>query len=474
MRCPFIKNPGSVTDYGQPIYFPPAVRTCRVLFSRRLIRFFSILPMLLLLAPPCLIESYVHAGVTPTAGKTTITVLPEQERDKAPQVDAAQQRIQVKRLQQGIKEHEKKIRTTREEGQSLLAELEKIERTIRTQKRKLSLLRDSHDQQEKLLTAEQKRLDLAIAEKQALQTYVQARLTAYYQMGGIGLMNIIFSKKSLSELLSFQEYFQRMLQYDQMAITSYAAKIAEIVQIRRKHEYEKNRLLELVVKVQAREELLKATRLEKTTLLNRVKTEEKLYQQAVNEIEKAADRLTASLEERYQQEKTKSPVLKPYSAKKRLSAEPEPPRQEIPADNTFAAQKGKLAPPVTGTVALPHDPQQNKWDATSPLAGGIDIITTENQEIRAVFAGAVIASGYLRGYGNMIIIDHGQHYYSLVSRAGELLKEEGTTVQTGEVIGLTGDSGTLLGEGLHFEVRRGSMNEDPLQWLDKEQLIFHY
>ena len=468
MRCPFMTNSGPVTDYGRRI-FSPAVRTARALCSRRILRLSSLLT-LLLLAPPCLAASYVHAEATPAAGKTTITVLPDRTGDKTPQVDPTQQRLRVKRLQQGIQEHKEKIKTTREQGQSLLAELERIERTIRTQNRKLSLLKDSHNRQEKLLAAEQKRLDLAIAEKQALQTYIQKRLTAYYQMGGIGLMNVIFSKKSLSELLSFQEYFQRMLQYDQVAITTYAAKITELVQIRQKHEREKNRLQELVAKVQTREELLEATRQNKTTLLNRVKTEERLYLQAVDEIEKAAAGLTASLEEHFQQEKTISPVLKPGSAKKRLRAEP--PRQEVPADYTFSGLKGKLTPPVTGTVARPHDLRQNKWDATSPLAGGIDIITTENQEIRAVFGGTVIASGYLRGYGNMIILDHGQHYYSIVSRAGELLKEEGTTVQMGDVIGLTGDSGSLLGEGLHFEIRRGSTNEDPLQWLDKEQLTF--
>ena len=470
MRYPFMRNPGHKADYSQRIPFPPADRTAQVIFSCRILCLSSLLPLLLLLAPPCLAASYVHAEEIPAAENTTITVLPEQKRDKAPQVDPVKQRTRVKRLQQGIKEHEVKIRATQEEGQSLLAELERIERTLRTQNRKLSLLKESFSRQEKLLAAEQNRLDVAFAEKQALQTYIQKRLTAYYQMGGIGLMNIIFSKKSLSELLSFQEYFQRMLQYDQVAISSYAAKIAELVQIRQRHEREKNRLQELVTKVKAKEEMLEATRQEKTTLLNRVKTEEKLYQQAVAEIQKAAADLTASLEERHRQESTKPPVLQPNSAKKQIHKEQ--PRQEVPADHTFTSLKGILSPPVTGTVATPHDLRQNKGDVTSPFAGGIDIITAENQEIRAVFAGEVIASGYLRGYGYMIIIDHGQHYYSLVSRAGELLKEEGTTVQMGEVIGLTGDSGTLLGEGLHFEIRRGSMNEDPLQWLDKEQLTF--
>ncbi len=461
MRYPFLNSPGHKTDYGQRTPFLPAHCEARVLFY--------LLPLVMLLTSPWLNASYVHAEDAGAAQKTTITVLPERTNEKTDRVDGTKQRARVKRLQLGIQEHEVKIRATQEKGQSLLAELERIERTLQTQSRKLLLLQENHSRQEELLVAEQNRLDMAIAEKQALQTYVQKRLTAYYQMGGIGLMNVIFSKKSLSELLSFQEYYQRMLQHDQVAITSYVTKIGELVQIRERHEREKNRLQELVAKVAAREAMLETTRREKTTLLNRVKTEERLYQQAVAEIQKAAADLTASLEERQRRESTQTVVLQPKSAKKPL-LETQP--RQLAAGLTFASLRGKLAPPVTGTVAPPQDLRHGQGDATSPFAGGIDIITTENQEIRAVFRGVVIASGYLRGYGNMIIIDHGEHYYSIVSRAGEILKEEGTTVHTGEVIGFTGDSGTLLGEGLHFEIRRGSTNEDPLLWLDRELVTF--
>ena len=91
-------------------------------------------------------------------------------------------------------------------------------------------------------------------------------------------------------------------------------------------------------------------------------------------------------------------------------------------------------------------------------------------EISAVFDGKVIHSGYLRGYGNLIIIDHGQQYFSLVSRAAEFYKTEGIKVAKGDVIGLTGEGDSLYGEGIHFEIRKGSKSEDPLLWLKEDSL----
>ena len=91
-------------------------------------------------------------------------------------------------------------------------------------------------------------------------------------------------------------------------------------------------------------------------------------------------------------------------------------------------------------------------------------------EIKAVYDGKIIHSGYLRGYGNLIIIDHGQQYFSMISRIADIYIKENTRVKKGEIIGMTGESDKLFGEGLHFEIRRGSKPEDPLVWLKKNSL----
>lgn len=78
-------------------------------------------------------------------------------------------------------------------------------------------------------------------------------------------------------------------------------------------------------------------------------------------------------------------------------------------------------------------------------------------------------SGKLRGYGKVIILDHGGGYLSLVGQACELFKKEGEEVREGDLIGLTG-GGPWIDEGIYFEIRKHGKYEDPLAWIDTRGL----
>jgi septal ring factor EnvC (AmiA/AmiB activator) len=98
---------------------------------------------------------------------------------------------------------------------------------------------------------------------------------------------------------------------------------------------------------------------------------------------------------------------------------------------------------------------------------GIDIQAEKGAPVHAVCSGQVIYSSWFKGYGNMIIIDHGDHYYTLYAHLEELFKTNGDIVQAGEVIATVGDSGSMSGPGLHFEVRHHGKPVDPEKWLKK-------
>ena len=97
---------------------------------------------------------------------------------------------------------------------------------------------------------------------------------------------------------------------------------------------------------------------------------------------------------------------------------------------------------------------------------GIDIQADKGEPIRAVFAGKVIYSDWFRGYGNMLIIDHGEHYYTVYAHLEETFKSKGDTVGSDEVVATVGDSGSLSGPLLYFEVRHHGKPLDPLQWIN--------
>jgi septal ring factor EnvC (AmiA/AmiB activator) len=96
---------------------------------------------------------------------------------------------------------------------------------------------------------------------------------------------------------------------------------------------------------------------------------------------------------------------------------------------------------------------------------GIDIEVSGGEQVRAVAAGSVAYSGFLRGYGKFVILSHGGGYYTLYARLEDVFAETGSPVAAGDVIGTVSAEASALGSGFHFEVRKGKTQEDPEQWL---------
>jgi len=224
--------------------------------------------------------------------------------------------------------------------------------------------------------------------------------------------------------------------------------------------------MKLADELSEKEKHLTRIREEKNILLRQVNTQQNLYNEAVSEIEEAVADLAATLQN--------FPTINDQSgtapAPGNVETEKKKPQKTGLASEGFISRKGMLAPPVKGIIITRFGQKiKGKFDLTT-VSNGIDIDVGEQEEIKAVYDGTVIHSGYLRGYGNLIIIDHGQQYFSLISRAAEFYKKEGTRVKEGEIIGITGQADPLYGKGIHFEIRKGSNPEDPLLWLKKDVL----
>jgi septal ring factor EnvC (AmiA/AmiB activator) len=384
---------------------------------------------------------------------------------KEQQQEIIEKNATIRKLQEGIIDHKIKILDSRKKERTLLGELEKIEIELQDQKNMLSSLRSESEQQELLLADKQEYLIQVLAEKKAHQVHVKNRLAAYYRMGSVGLMNVVFASESLPELLDFKEYFTLMVQHDHAIIQAYLGQLKESNHAREEHAREKLRLMQLADEVSENEMRLNRIREEKNYLLKQVNTEQNLYEQAVTEIEEAAADLAVTLQ-RLQTASQLQPVA-PQPVHPGETEKKKPPQTAAAVLQGFPGRKGSLDPPVSGTL-ITHFRQKvpGKFDSFT-IADGIDIRVDKGEEIKAVYDGKIIHSGYLRGYGNLLIIDHGQQYFSLISRAADFYKKEGEKVATGEIIGMTGEGDPMYGEGLHFEVRKGSNPEDPMLWLKK-------
>jgi septal ring factor EnvC (AmiA/AmiB activator) len=384
---------------------------------------------------------------------------------KAKQQQIIEKSSKIRKLQEGIIDHKIKILGSKKKERSLLGDLETIEQELQAQKKTLASLQEESAKQELLLADRHEYLKGVVKEKRAHQKHVKNRMAAYYRMGSVGLMNVLFSAETLPELMEFQEYFNLMLEYDHSVISKYLVQIKELNLAREAHAREKLRLMTLANEVAAKEKQLTQIHQDKNLLLKQVNTEKHLYEQAVTEIEDAAADLAVTLSRLQVPPKPAPPPAKKSAAvvkqKKPAAKQPAP---------GFVGQKGLLDPPVDGIVITKFGQQIEGKFGSSTTSSGIDIRAKNGLEIKAVYDGKIIHSGYLRGYGNLLIIDHGQQYFSMISRITDIYKKEGTKVSRDEIIGMTGESDKLYGEGLHFEIRKGSNPEDPFLWLKKNSL----
>ena len=131
-------------------------------------------------------------------------------------------------------------------------------------------------------------------------------------------------------------------------------------------------------------------------------------------------------------------------------------RREIPSD--FANARGKLPMPLEGRILR---------EGASPQVGlkGITIEGHPGAEVRAVYAGRIDFSGSLKGYGEIVVINHGSRYFTVSAQLAQRKKEEGEMVKAGEVIGSLGKTPSARGARLYFEIRKGGGNLDPIRWL---------
>ena len=133
-----------------------------------------------------------------------------------------------------------------------------------------------------------------------------------------------------------------------------------------------------------------------------------------------------------------------------------------PSDSEFARLKGHLKLPVNGSIT-------NRFGAPRAETGvpwkGIFIRAAEGSQVKALAGGRVVFADWLRGFGNLLIIDHDDGYMSLYGYNEAILKQVGETVRAGDVVSAAGNSGGNAESGLYFEVRFQGKPVDPLQWV---------
>ena len=134
-------------------------------------------------------------------------------------------------------------------------------------------------------------------------------------------------------------------------------------------------------------------------------------------------------------------------------------------DVPFKQLIGKLPWPLEHkNIALPFGQNQHPELGTTTINPGIDLEALPEDPIYSVARGQVTKISWLRGFGNTVILSHGEGYYTVYARLGRIYVSEGDVVNPGQPIGLVGDSGAE--DNFHFEVWAKRSKQDPTKWLE--------
>jgi septal ring factor EnvC (AmiA/AmiB activator) len=257
--------------------------------------------------------------------------------------------------------------------------------------------------------------------------------------------------KSLAGLMQRQRYLQAALSFDRALLAQledesrrHAVLLEELAQKRME-------LAEQKAALGAAKEAMRKEAQKKQSLLASVRREKQTRLRALREMEAAAQRL-----EKMMEEIARRAVVKP---------------RDLPAGPSsgvgLAALRGLLDWPARGRVIAPFGKFRHPEFTAEIVRKGIDIGVVEGEEIKAVGKGRVVYADRFSGYGKMVIVDHGERYYTIYGHLSEIAKKAGETVGRGEVVGRAGDSDSLAGAKLYFEIRKDGHSIDPVPWLRK-------
>jgi septal ring factor EnvC (AmiA/AmiB activator) len=368
---------------------------------------------------------------------------------------AQDQSSQIEEIKKQSEDINRKIEKRREKIQKfthtesdIIYRLNQADRLLNQTRNRVSVLERKISRIEKKMTETRRSSEILMRQLKVNEEYVASRMVALYKLKWLGTFHVLASAESLHELLKRKTAIERILTYDQQVIADLMANRMNLKTVQSQLEAQRDTKRQKATEYQRQIEQMAIERRKRSKLLAAVRREKSVHLAAIESLKQAATDLNKKM--------------------KNLSAEPlARTTQEFTASEPFRAYKGLLKMPVKGRIVSLFGKFKNTQYKVLNFRSGIEIQTERGEPIQAVYAGKILYADWFKGYGNMIIIDHGESYYTVYAHIEEIFKNAGDVVETGEVMATVGDTGSITGSKLYFEVRHHGKPLDPMQWLER-------
>ena len=289
--------------------------------------------------------------------------------------------------------------------------------------------------------AERRRaLERTLAERQAA---IERMLAARYAGGGPDALRVALSGDDPSALSRTLYYLGYVSRAAASLIAAHRAGIAELERLAGEAEAQHDRLLAVE----------RASRVDRQKILAERRERRRVLAHIVGELRKSRKEIRV-----LRADEARLARLIERIGRILVESVPEPGDRHV----TFSTLRGQLRLPVRGELT-------GRFGAPRGAAGteakGVFIRAPEGQPVRAIAGGKVVYADWMRGFGNLLIVDHGEAYLSIYANNESLLKQVGDSVAPGDTVATTGASGGNEESGLYFELRHLGRAFDPLRWV---------
>jgi len=359
------------------------------------------------------------------------------------------QESNLRGLREKLTEATKKAKELEQSEKNVLEKVSRVDEELVLTQKLLKALKDK----EKIISDEIDKTENVInmLEKQRKERskILNKRLRSIYKKGKMNTMEILLTSKSFTDVLKRFEYLTIIAEQDKRVFNELLVLKNELDEKKRFLRTNLDEIRKVNIEGEKETVFLQETRKQKQSMLESIQKEREKQEELAKELGISARKiqnLIVKLEkERKEREKIEG------------------------AKNYFEKVVGKIKWPVKGNIMSTFGEKVNPKYGTTVKNNGIDIKAARGSYVHSIAKGKVAYNDRFLGYGNVILIDHGKGYYSLYAHLEDINVKVNDVIEKDQVIGTVGDTGSLEGSKLHFEIRKNGKPIDPIPFLKQNK-----
>ena len=342
---------------------------------------------------------------------------------------------QLNSVQQQIEAQQRKAELARRKEQTIAEQLRAIQQELDTAEDEYETVNDQLENTEQHIKANVE-LSNRLTKKLEVQTKtLHRRIRDIYKNGQVNYLDVLLGAKDFNDFVGRMDILKKILAYDNDLIQGTKADRETLRKAKEQLEADRAKIVELRKLAAAKREQVAERRQERRGVLNAATYERETAERAYRELIETSRQIEQMI--------------------KRIQS----------GEKNIGGSTGTMTWPAEGEITSPFGWRVHPIFGTQRLHTGIDIGADYGDAIRAADGGVVIHADWMGGYGNAVIIDHGNGISTLYAHNSQLLVDEGQTVAKGQTVARCGSTGYSTGPHLHFEVRQNGSPVNPLNYL---------